>query len=63
MRPLAPSSAGEDQPFEPGGVYSLALSLHDDHVSGYRHHVSFPVRLGLEADDALQADIIARRVE
>jgi hypothetical protein len=62
-RPLTPSDAAEDQPFEAGGVYSIAVSIHDDHVSGYRHHVSFPVRLGLEADDALEADIIARRVE
>lgn len=54
---LEPSDAGHDQRFEPGSIYSLAVSLHDDHVSGYRHHVSFLVRLGLEAD------IVARRVE
>jgi hypothetical protein len=62
-RPLEPGSPDDDQRFEPGGVYSLAISVHDDHVSGYRHHVSFPVRLGLEAGDALEADIVARRVE
>lgn len=57
----------DDQIFEPGNVYTLAFSIHDDHVSGYRHHVSFPVSLafesGAEVGGELDAEVIAKRLE
>jgi hypothetical protein len=48
----------DDKAFEVGKVYYISLAVFDDNVSNRRHHVSFPLTLGIGAD----ADIRAERV-
>lgn len=45
----------DDKVFDSGKVYYLGLAIFDDMVSNRRHHVSFPVTLGL----GVAADIVA----
>jgi hypothetical protein len=45
----------DDKVFETGRVYYIGLAVFDDMVSGRRHHVSFPLTLGMD----IRADIRA----
>ncbi|GBD10650.1 Cytochrome c-552 [bacterium HR23] len=45
----------DDVTLEPGKVFTIGIAIHDDMVSNRRHHVSFPVTLGL----GVPADIVA----
>jgi hypothetical protein len=49
----------DDKAFEVGKVYYISLAVFDDMVSNRRHHVSFPLTLGIGVD----ADIKALRAE
>lgn len=45
----------DDNVFEIGRVYYITLAVHDDIVSGRRHHVSFPLTLGIGIDADIKA--------
>lgn len=49
----------DDKALEQGGSYILGFAVFEDMVANRRHHVSFPVTLGLNTP----ADIVARPVE
>lgn len=45
----------DDKVFEVGRVYYIGLAVFDDMVSGRRHHVSFPLTLGMGIDADIRA--------
>lgn len=49
----------DDVAFEPGRAYTIGVAVFEDMVSNRRHHVSFPVTLGIGVD----ADIVAIPIE
>jgi hypothetical protein len=50
----------DDKALVDGQVYTIGLGLFDDHVSNRRHHVTFPLRLGLNV--AAGTDVNAVRL-
>jgi hypothetical protein len=50
----------DDKRLVDGQVYTIGLSVFDDHVSNRRHHVTFPLRLGLGV--ATDTDVNAVRL-
>lgn len=55
MRRSLDTGNPDDVPLVPGNVYSIGVAIFDDHVGGRRHHVSFPVTIGM----GVEADIVA----
>jgi hypothetical protein len=49
----------DDKVFEPGKMYTIGLAIFDNLVSNQRHHVSFPVTLGLGVSGNITASPIA----
>lgn len=45
----------DDKALKEGQVYDLAIAVHDDMVGGRRHHVSFPLTLGIGVDADIKA--------
>ncbi len=48
----------DDKAFEVGKVYYISLAVFDDMVSNRRHHVSFPLTLGIGVDANIKAERI-----
>lgn len=48
----------DDKVFREGEVHTVGFGVFDDHVTNRRHHVTFPLTLGLGVD----ADIVAIRI-
>lgn len=48
----------DDKVFQEGRVHTLGFGIFDDHVSNRRHHVTFPITLGM----GVEADIVAQRI-
>jgi hypothetical protein len=45
----------DNKPLKQGGVYTFGFLVHDDHIAGRGHHVSFPLTIGFGAKADIEA--------
>ena len=55
MRRKLDTGNPEDKVFTVGKTYNIGIAIFHDMVSNRRHHVSFPLTLGIDADAAVKA--------
>ncbi|MBI2869770.1 MAG: hypothetical protein HYX96_08105 [Chloroflexi bacterium] len=55
MRRALDTGNPEDKVFTAGKTYTVGIAIFHDMVSNRRHHVSFPITFGIDADAAIKA--------